>query len=150
MFLDSACICLHTIYWSQVFSGEWRCSWSSADRRCSNYIWVINNVMAFSCASYIRVLTVTFIVITVPADDLLGARPSVGTVSIKSIYFLATPSNSNRRDISVHGVMIIAKLKHLLINSITICQHIDLKYYLKLNVFVLKFSHYLDISLALL
>ena len=24
-------------------SWEWRCSWSSADRRCSNYIWVINN-----------------------------------------------------------------------------------------------------------
>ena len=29
MFLDSACTCLRTIYWSQVFSGEWRCSWSS-------------------------------------------------------------------------------------------------------------------------
>ena len=23
-------------------SREWRCSWSSADRRCSNHIWVIN------------------------------------------------------------------------------------------------------------
>ena len=22
---------------------EWRCRWSSADRQCSNYIWVINN-----------------------------------------------------------------------------------------------------------
>ena len=32
--------------WSQVFSGEWRCSWSSADRRSSNYIWVINNLIA--------------------------------------------------------------------------------------------------------
>ena len=39
MFLVSACSCLCAIYWSQVFSGEWRCSWSSADRRCSNYIW---------------------------------------------------------------------------------------------------------------
>ena len=27
------------IYWSQVLSREWRCSWSSADRRCCNYIW---------------------------------------------------------------------------------------------------------------
>ena len=28
-------------------SREWRCSWSSADRRCSNYIWVINNSIAY-------------------------------------------------------------------------------------------------------
>ena len=26
-----------------MLSQEWRCSWSSADRRCSNYTWVINN-----------------------------------------------------------------------------------------------------------
>ena len=26
---------------------EWRCSWSSADRRCSNYIWVIKNFIAY-------------------------------------------------------------------------------------------------------
>ena len=58
MFLDSACSCPCTIYWSQVFSGEWRCSWSSADRRCSNYIWVINNFIAYSGTSYIRDLTV--------------------------------------------------------------------------------------------
>ena len=25
---------------------DWRCSWSSADRRCSSYIWVINNFIA--------------------------------------------------------------------------------------------------------
>ena len=36
-----------SIHWSQVLSGEWRCSWSSADRRCSNYIWVINNLIAY-------------------------------------------------------------------------------------------------------
>ena len=27
---------------------------SSADRRCSNYIWVINNFIAYQGASYIR------------------------------------------------------------------------------------------------
>ena len=27
-------------------SREWRCSWSSADRRCPNYIWVFNNFIA--------------------------------------------------------------------------------------------------------
>ena len=25
---------------------EWKCSWSSADRRCSNNLWVVNNVIA--------------------------------------------------------------------------------------------------------
>ena len=44
--------------WSQVLSREWRCSWSSADRRCSNYIWVIDNLIAHKGASYIRDLTV--------------------------------------------------------------------------------------------
>ena len=43
MFFVSSCSCLCPIYWSQVLSREWRCSWSSANGRCSNYIWVINN-----------------------------------------------------------------------------------------------------------
>ena len=42
-----SCSCLCRIHWSQVFSLEWRCGWSSADRRCSNYIWVINNFIAY-------------------------------------------------------------------------------------------------------
>ena len=45
MFLVSSCSCLCPIYWSQVLSREWRCSWSSADRRCSNFIWVINTLL---------------------------------------------------------------------------------------------------------
>ena len=53
--------CLCPVYWSQVVSQEWRCSWrcswSSADRRCSNYIWIINNFIAWG-APYIRCLTV--------------------------------------------------------------------------------------------
>ena len=58
MILVLSCICLGPIYWSQVLSREWRCSWSSANRRCSNYIWVINNLIAYYGASYIRDLTV--------------------------------------------------------------------------------------------
>ena len=42
----SPCSHLCAIYWSQVLSREWRCCWSSVDRRCSNYIWVINNFIA--------------------------------------------------------------------------------------------------------
>ena len=39
--------CLCPIHWSKVLSWEWRYSWSSADRRCSNYIWVINNFITY-------------------------------------------------------------------------------------------------------
>ena len=37
-FLVSSCNCLWPIHWSYVLSGDWRCSWSSADRWCSIYI----------------------------------------------------------------------------------------------------------------
>ena len=59
MFLVSSCSCLCPIHWSQVLSWEWRYSWSSADRQCSNYIWVINNFIAYKGVSYIRDLTVS-------------------------------------------------------------------------------------------
>ena len=54
MFLVSSCSCLCSIHWSQVLSQEWRCSWSSADRRCSNYIWVIDIFFTYLGAYYIR------------------------------------------------------------------------------------------------
>ena len=46
-------------HWSQVLSRESRCSWCSADRRCSNYIWVIRNFIDHSGVAYIRGLTVS-------------------------------------------------------------------------------------------
>ena len=55
-----ACSCLCPIHWSQVLSQEWRCSWSSTGRRCSNYIWVFNKLIAYSGAAYIKDLTVYF------------------------------------------------------------------------------------------
>ena len=60
MFLVSSCSGLCPIHWSQVLSWEWRCSWSSADRRCSNYIWVINNFIAYQGVTYIRGFTVLY------------------------------------------------------------------------------------------
>ena len=57
----SSCSCLWPIHWSQVLSLECRCSWSSADRRCSNYIWVIDNFIAHKGATYIRDLTVHYV-----------------------------------------------------------------------------------------
>ena len=46
MFLVSSFRCLCPIHWSKALSREWRCSCSSADKRCSNYIWVIDNYIA--------------------------------------------------------------------------------------------------------
>ena len=53
-----SCSCLRPIHWSQVSSREWRFSWSSAYRRCSNYICVVNKFIAYYVATYIRGLTV--------------------------------------------------------------------------------------------
>ena len=58
MFLVSSCSCLCPIHWSQVLNWERRCSWSSADRRCSNFIWVLKNYIAYWGATYIRGFTV--------------------------------------------------------------------------------------------
>ena len=59
MLLVSSCSCLCSI---QMLSSELRCSWSSADRRCSNYIWVINCFVGYYGAAYIRGLTVIFLI----------------------------------------------------------------------------------------
>ena len=58
MIIVSSCGCLHPIHWSQVLSREWRCNEGSADRRCSKYIWVINNFIANKGVAYIRCLAV--------------------------------------------------------------------------------------------
>ena len=47
MFLVSSSSCFCPIHWRQVLSWEWRCTWSSTDRRCSNYISAINNFIAY-------------------------------------------------------------------------------------------------------
>ena len=59
MFLVSSCSCLCLIHWNQGLSREWRCSRSSADRRCAYYIWGINNFLGAWGATYIRSLTVS-------------------------------------------------------------------------------------------
>ena len=58
MFLVLSCSGLCAIYWSQLLSGESRGSWSSANRRCTNYIWVINNFIAYKGVTYIKYLMV--------------------------------------------------------------------------------------------
>ena len=56
MILVSSGSYLCPVHWSQVLCSEWRCSWSSANRQYSIYIWVNNNFIAYQGATYIREL----------------------------------------------------------------------------------------------
>ena len=58
MCLISSCSCLCPIDWNQVLNRECRCSWSSAHKRYSKYIWVINNFISYYGVTYIRGFTV--------------------------------------------------------------------------------------------
>ena len=54
MFLVLSCSCFCAVYWSQLLSREWRCSRSSTNRQCPNYIWMINKFIAYKGTSNIR------------------------------------------------------------------------------------------------
>ena len=58
----TTCYCNHNeANWSQVLSREWRCSWSSADKQCSDYIRMITNkvrdLTAVKCLLYFSSLS---------------------------------------------------------------------------------------------
>ena len=55
-----------------MLSRKWRCSWSSGDRWCPNYIWVIINFIANQGACYIRDFTVSHGMHLTPAGSGLG------------------------------------------------------------------------------
>ena len=93
MFLVSSCSCLCPIQWSQVLSREWRCSWS---RRCSNYIWVIDNFIAYWSASYIRDLTVLNFLWFVKNNGLPFARFYCLLFSNNMVSFLLMQSGKQQ------------------------------------------------------
>ena len=87
MLLVSSCSCFRSIHWSQVLSWEWRCSWSSADRRCSNYIWVINNFIAYKGGTHIRGFTVMILNMSLLLrwiDPVLNKYRTTSRVNISS------------------------------------------------------------------
>ena len=73
MFLTSSCSCLCPIHLSQVLSWEWRCSLSSTNRWCSNYIWVISKLIAHLSVIYIRGLMLGFII----KSDIFWCREQI-------------------------------------------------------------------------
>ena len=92
MILFLSCSCLCPIHWRQVLSQEWRWSWSSADRLCCNYIWVINTCFcllrcSFDSICFIHMLGDIFLAATkqlyewfspsVRLSVCLSVRPSV-------------------------------------------------------------------------
>ena len=95
MFLVSSCSCLTCLWpthWSQVLSREWRCnvSWSKVDR----HIWVINNLIAYVGAAYIRGLTVTnLLVIYVPIPMNLVAPLGTNTCRDRIMIIVQIPSS---------------------------------------------------------
>ena len=74
----------------KVLSREWRCSWSSADRQCSNYIWVIHNFIAHQGVAYIRGLTICW-------NALISSRSSyirAGALGVGQVPWLILPNCS--------------------------------------------------------
>ena len=59
MFPDSACSYLCVIHWSQVFSREWRCSWSSADRLLQPHLGDQQFNCLLNCVLYYRHLGIS-------------------------------------------------------------------------------------------
>ena len=87
--LISSCSWFCPIHWSQVLSWSLRCSWSSADRRCSNYVWVINNFIPCSGASYIRgfrVVTMRHVTLVASAISLSHYNSYEDQAPIDEIY----------------------------------------------------------------
>ena len=87
MFLVSACSCLCAIYWNHMLSWEWRCCWSSADRRCANYIWVINNFIAYKGASYIRDFPVIYYLFTIRHVFIVSPSRQMFSINLCSLMY---------------------------------------------------------------
>ena len=114
MFLFLSCSCLCPIHWSQVLRWKWRCSWSSADRRCSNYICVINTFITFQCASYIRDAAFYGVVFGIWYIAGVGVRickicsykiwPKKQRICISWLYFFVIKINNNGCDLKRYSV----------------------------------------------
>ena len=138
MFLVSSSIWLCAIYWSQLSSGEWRCSWSSADRRCSNCIWVINNLIVYYGPTYIRDSTVIFIICILRFHPL----PDVVTIWY-SLLTMATDFHTNAQlgpiEFPIKGKLY---LQNLMLKLLPAIHHFLIWFYLYFHA--QYWSHYTD------
>ena len=143
MFLVSSCSCLCPIHWSQVLSREWRCSWSSADRRCCNYIWVINNCIAyyrvrvilevhsitidvFFVSPYIYIYIYTLLIIMwIPQPNLLSASERPRYWKATCIHSLMDPEICGGNFKSVISAHIQRLVCHVHEHALCCCSKLD-------------------------
>ena len=112
MFPVSSCSCLCPI--QVLLSPEWRCSWSSADRLCSNYIWVINNFIAYLGAVYIRGLAV---------DAMATRLQQLAVVFAQSVVkFIIVQHFQSRKCIWKCRLQTVSRLIPVTMRLVWICQ----------------------------
>ena len=149
MLLVSSCSCLCPIHWSQVLSWEWECSWSSADRHCSNYIWVINNFIAYIGAAYIWDLTVYHTLVCYKVCLCLGnllrqIMWTTNNILTWMIIQMTICNISNLNDIEVCVIDLIGFIKwHLSYNS-----HLILYTPNEVTIWIIP-DHYSDVTWVL-
>ena len=87
--LVSLCSCLCLIHWSQVLSGEWRCSWSSTDSDA-----LTTSLIAYLAAAYIRDLTAITFRQTAFYIEAWYSKDHFNNISTKTLLFFVPVSRS--------------------------------------------------------
>ena len=85
--------------------GEWRCSWSSTDRLCFSYIWVINNVITYLGETYFRGLTV-------PISSCPYACPSIRLSTESCLFRLFVSLTILVRSIFIHSTLLARPISY--------------------------------------
>ena len=132
-----------------MLSREWRCNWSSADRRCSNYIWVINNFIAYWGASYIRdfmVYLVYFFIHHIPCCDATSFECSIDLLLIASFNLCLTSSAriaTEKKNVSMLSGISVIEHRH--------CIAEIMMFDIKIYIYICNFSinHVYRITLML-
>ena len=97
MYFVSSFSCLGPFHWSHVLGREWRCSW-----RCSNYIWMINNFIAYLSATYIRGSNATHLWYRSSLSHIQSAwrlQSPATRLLFNSLFRLATNETTMHQDI---------------------------------------------------
>ena len=123
MILVSSCSCLWPIHWIKVLSRGWRCNWSGAHRRCSNYIWVINNFIACGGVAYIRSLTVMIITMTSWHGNFFHITGPVWGESTGHLWILLP------KDLQSFAVPFVISLNKLLNKTVEMSANRDAMWY---------------------
>ena len=137
-----------------MLSREWRCSWSSADRRCSNYIWVVDNFIAYQGATYIRGFSVVSdIAAKMPLVKnpifLMKIRLSVLSSIIVLCIYVTVNHSQKVSLIQIYVVYIRTYVDTYIYSYIHTCKHTQHIPRTSLKVLCLIYYHHYHIGLLL-